>query len=146
MPLTILAPLAFDRVTYDGVRSQVVADELIGAARRRYASIVREPGSRLIGISPYDMYTQQIQRWAFTFSLRDEGNHVAVVSYARMDPAIFGNAPDDALLESRLRKMVIKNIGIMCYGRSASTNPHSVLYGNIGGTDELDVMTEEFDP
>jgi hypothetical protein len=39
-----------------------------------------------------------------------------------------------------------KNIGIMCYGRSVSVNPKSVLYGNIGGTDELDVMTEEFDP
>ena len=41
---------------------------------------------------------------------------------------------------------VTKNIGIMCYKRSLNANPKSVLYGNIGGTDELDLMTEEFDP
>ena len=66
--------------------------------------------------------------------------------YARMNPIGFGNAPDDILLRSRLRKMVTKNIGIMCYGLPLSPNPRSVLYGNIGGTDELDVMTEDFAP
>ncbi len=63
-----------------------------------------------------------------------------------MNPTIFDNAPDDALIQSRLRKMVNKNIGIMCYGRSQNTNPRSVLFGNVGGTDELDLMTEDFDP
>lgn len=32
------------------------------------------------------------------------------------------------------------------YERALSNDPRSVLYGNILGTDELDVMTEEFDP
>jgi hypothetical protein len=32
------------------------------------------------------------------------------------------------------------------YGLPLSSNPRSVLYGKIGGTDELDVMTEYFDP
>ena len=42
--------------------------------------------------------------------------------------------------------MIAKDIGIICYGREVSQNPRSVLYGNILGTDELDVMTDEFDP
>jgi hypothetical protein len=42
--------------------------------------------------------------------------------------------------------MVTKNIGIMCYGFPQSENPRSVLYDSIGGTDELDLMTEEFNP
>jgi predicted Zn-dependent protease len=91
------------------------------------------------------MYTRT-EKWAFTFSLRDEDNHVAVVSYARMDPTLFGNERDDALTETRLFKMIAKDIGIICYGREVSQNPRSVLYGNILGTDELDVMTDEFDP
>jgi hypothetical protein len=45
-----------------------------------------------------------------------------------------------------LRKMITKNLGIMCYGFPASQNARSVLYGSIEGTDELDVMTEDFDP
>ena len=79
-------------------------------------------------------------------ALRDAEDQVAVVSYARMNPVIFGNLPDDELLQSRLRKMVTKNVGIMCYGLPLSPDPRSVMYGNIGGTDELDVMTEDFDP
>jgi predicted Zn-dependent protease len=146
MPITVLPPIAVDQVTYDRGRSQVVADELISVVRQRYATVVRERNSRVIGITPYDMYTKQIQRWAFTFSLRDAEDQVAVVSDARMNPVIFGNVPDDELLQSRLRKMVIKNVGIMCYGFPLSPDPKSVMYGSIGGTDELDVMTEDFDP
>lgn len=49
-------------------------------------------------------------------------------------------------LRSRLRKMVAKNIGIMYFGMSASDNPRSVLFRNVLGVDDLDRMTEEFDP
>jgi predicted Zn-dependent protease len=146
IPVNVLPRLSFDRVTYDGDRAQIVADELIAAIRQRYTAVVSQPTARVIGITSYDMYTKQVQNWAFTFSLRDTEDHVAVVSYARMNPVVFGNAPDAALLQSRLRKMVTKNIGIMCYGLPLSPNPTSVLYGNIGGTDELDVMTEDFAP
>jgi predicted Zn-dependent protease len=141
--VTVLPPLAVDRAAFDEKRSQIVADELLTSVRREHASLFREPGARLIAITGEDMYTK-IKSWTFTFSLGN--NLVAVVSYARMDPTVFGNPPDDALVESRLRKMVTKNIGIMCYAKSVSSNPHSVLYGSIGGTDELDVMTEDFDP
>jgi predicted Zn-dependent protease len=72
------------------------------------------------------------EKWVFAFSWREPGNQLAVASYARMRPEIFGNAPDDLLLESRLRKMVTKNVGLMCYGFPLSQNPRSVLYGSIG--------------
>jgi hypothetical protein len=42
--------------------------------------------------------------------------------------------------------MVAKNIGVIYYGLPVSDNPRSVLYAKIGGVDELDVMTEYFDP
>jgi hypothetical protein len=42
--------------------------------------------------------------------------------------------------------MVAKNIGIMYYGLPISQDPRSVLYGQIDGVDELDVMTEYFEP
>ena len=50
------------------------------------------------------------------------------------------------MLRSRLTKMVAKNIGVLYYGLPLSNDPRSALYGNIGGTDELDVMTEYFEP
>ena len=54
--------------------------------------------------------------------------------------------PDEELLRSRLRKMVIKNIGMMYYGLPVSRDPRSVLYGNVLGLDDLDYMSEFFEP
>lgn len=116
MPITVLAGMSPVPATYNQSRKQINAVSLNAAMRE------------------------------FTFSVRDGDHRAAVVSYARMDPGIFGNEPDDDLLAGRLRKMVAKDIGVMCYERALSDNPRSVPYGNILGTDELDVMTEEFDP
>lgn len=146
MPITVLARMSPVPATYNRSRKQINAVSLNAAMREQYADVMRDPDSRLIGITPDDMYFENIPRWQFTFSVRDGDHRAAVVSYARMDPGIFGNEPDDDLLVGRLRKMVAKDIGVMCYERALSDNPRSVLYGNILGTDELDVMTEEFDP
>jgi predicted Zn-dependent protease len=134
-------------VTFDPVRSQTVADELISAIRQRYATLARDDRARVIGVTPDDMYMQAMRnQWLFTFSLRNSDDHFAVVSYARMDPARLGEPRDEDRLTTRLRKMVAKNIGIMYFGLPLSQDPRSVLYGNIGGVDELDLMTEYFEP
>ena len=145
--ITVLSGLAPDRQMFDSVRSQAVADELISAVQRRYDALARDDRARVIAVTPYDMYLQAMkEQWKFTFSLRSSNDHFAVVSYARMDPAVLGGRPDAERLRTRLRKMVMKNIGIMYYGLPISDNPRSVLYGQIGGVDELDRMSELFDP
>jgi predicted Zn-dependent protease len=147
MSIQTLAPLGFDRLTFDAERSQMVADRLIQAVRYRHPTLVKNPRTRVIAITSYDMYMEAMRdKWAFTFSLRSGDRRLAVVSYARMDPAKLGGAPNDALLRSRLRKMITKNIGIMYFGLPASDNPKSALFRNVLGVDDLDRMTEEFDP
>jgi predicted Zn-dependent protease len=147
MRITVLPALSFDRVTFDPVRSQTVADELITAVRQRYVRLARDGRTRVIGVTPDDMYMLAMaKQWQFTFSLRSSDEHVAVVSYARMDPSSLGARPDPGRFTARLHKMVAKNIGIMYYGLPISQDPRSVLYGQIGGVDELDLMTEYFEP
>ena len=87
-------------------------------------------------------------QWSFAFSLRSGDGRFAVISYRRMRFRNGGQPPrpSDTVLKDRLQKMVAKNIGIMQFGLPASTNPRSVLFGNILGVDDLDRMTEEFDP
>lgn len=63
-----------------------------------------------------------------------------------MDPVAYGQPPNEELLRSRLRKMVMKDIGIMYYGLPLSNDPRSVMYRNILGIDDLDRMTEHFAP
>jgi predicted Zn-dependent protease len=147
MRITVLPGLSFDRVTFDPVRSQTVADELIAAVRQRYVKLTGDRRTRVIGVTPYDMYMQAMRKeWQFTFSLRSDDEHFAVVSYARMDPSSLGARPDPGRFTARLHKMVAKNIGIMYYGLPISQDPRSVLYGQIGGLAELDRMTEYFEP
>jgi hypothetical protein len=52
--------------------------------------------------------------------------------------------PGTALESARLRKMILKNIGIMYLGMSPKSDPHSVLYDRILGLEELDEIQERF--
>jgi hypothetical protein len=67
--------------------------------------------------------------------------HLAVLSTARMgpEPGPFGHQLETA----RLRKMVTKYIGVMYFGLPQSSDPRSVLYGNILGVPDLDAMGED---
>jgi len=142
-----LPAIPSDPLTFDAVRSQVVAEELLSAIRRVYPAVTQDSSTRVIGITGDDMYLRSMAKsWAFGFSLRSDDERMAVVSYAQMDPTAFGLASDTDMLRSRVTKMVAKNIGVLYFGLPLSDDPRSVLYRNIGGTDELDVMTEYFDP
>jgi predicted Zn-dependent protease len=88
------------------------------------------------------MYIREYN-WRFAFSWRQEGRF-AVVSTARMDPVFFGRKRNDAILESRLRKMITKNIGLMYYGYFQSSDPKSVLYRSVLSIDDLDKIGEDF--
>jgi predicted Zn-dependent protease len=81
--------------------------------------------------------------WAFGFTYRVE-NRFAVVSSARMNPIILGRPADPVLLQTRLRKMITKNLGILYFHLPQSNDPSSVLYRSILGIDDLDRVGESF--
>jgi predicted Zn-dependent protease len=110
---------------------------------RRLESIYAAPGNPAvaIGLTTSDMFNSEVN-WAYVFSYRSD-NRVAVVSPARMDRGCMGlfQADDDRIM-ARLRKMVGKNLGILYFGLRMSADPASMVYGNIGGPQELDAMSE----
>ena len=93
-----------------------------------------------IGLTTRDMFNPEVN-WAYVFSYRSH-NRVAVVSPARMERGCMGVHADEARIMARLRKMVGKNIGILYFGLPMSADPASMLYGDIGGPQELDAMSE----
>lgn len=147
LKLEVLPALSLDGQAVDERRGQAIAEELISTVRRRYAQVARDPDARVISITPRDTFILAMQKqWRFAFSLRGDDRRFAVISYARMDPVAYGQPPNEELLRSRLRKMVMKDIGIMYYGLPLSNDPRSVMYRNILGIDDLDRMTEHFAP
>ena len=83
------------------------------------------------------------QFWQFAFCDRMEGRF-AVVSSARLDPVNLGEPANDELLERRLRKIVLKNIGILYYWLPTNYNPNSALYDDVNSVEDIDKMGEDF--
>ena len=139
----ILGPLTLEESVVDNRRRQLIAEPLIDLMKRGYPAEAADPAAVLVGVTTHDLYIAGHTIWRFAFSLRQE-DRFAVVSTARMDNATLGGRPDPQLLETRLRKMVTKNLGIMYFGLQQSKSRRSVLYGPILGVDDLDSIGEDF--
>jgi predicted Zn-dependent protease len=145
-PSTTLEALALDATIYDERRKQAIAESLVQFMRARYPTLAASGRARVIGITAYDMYMRARPDWRFSFSTRSGDQRFAVVSYARMDPGALGSLAKSQLAISRLRKMVAKNVGMMYFGLPPNRNPRSVLYDQVLGIDDLDRMTDDFNP
>lgn len=137
-----LPAIPLDDTLVNRRRNQISAETLIGVMREKSPNVVNDPQAIVIGLTSQDIFIQRYD-WDFAFSLRQD-DRVAVVSMARMDPVNFGEPANEVLLNTRLRKMVTKHIGIFYFGKSPSSNPRSVLYKDIMGLEELDAMGEDF--
>lgn len=135
-------PLPLRLAAIDNRRQQLVAEQIIELMKRTHPKLVADPNAILIGLTDEDMYIHK-KNWQFAFSYRTQGRF-AVVSSARMNPINFGAPADDDLLDSRMRKMVSKNIGMLYYQLPTNHDPRSVLYSNVRDVKDLDNMSEDF--
>ena len=142
LSIKTLPGLKLERSSVDWQRRQLIAEELIEFMKRGYPRLANDPRVILIGISEFDMYIRKYT-WQFSFSYRAQ-NRFAVVSSARLNPVSFGQPADQTLLDTRLRKVITKNIGILYFHLPQSNNPRSVLYKSILGIDDLDRVGEDF--
>jgi len=133
-------PLKLTSSVIDPERRQLIAEEAIELMQLGYPRLTGDPRAVMIGLTDVDMFVRE-NNWQFTFSWRQQWRF-AVVSDARMSLGAPRMSPE--IINSRLRKMVTKNIGIMYYGLRPNDDPHSVMYNRVGGIDELDYMGEDF--
>jgi predicted Zn-dependent protease len=139
--VVILPLLTPERSTYDPLRDQLIAQGLVAQMKRSYSKEASDPRAILIGLTDGDMYIRS-KDWQFAFGYRED--QLAIVSAARMNPARFGMARNDGLLQTRVRKMTVRTIAFLHQRFAPSDNPDSVLYRNLLGLEELDAMGEDF--
>lgn len=138
----VTQPLSFALATVDKRRQQVIAEEAISLMKLRYPDITSNPNAIVIGLTDEDLFIRgNDDQYAFCYRML---NRFAVVSSARMDPANFGGSGNDLLTESRLRKMLLKNIGILYYRLPMNHDPKSVLFEDVDEVEDLDKMGEDF--
>lgn len=128
----------------DHQRGQVSAQDLRDEVYLHAGGSLSEDDAVYIGLTPLDLYSQQSSyAWVFgTKAISSTGTKVGVLSTFRMNPELYGDAADDQLLETRVRKMVSKYVGLLYFGLEETSDPKSPLYGSIGGLDDLDSMSE----
>ncbi len=137
-----MAPIPLVLSTIDRRRQQVIAEEAIALMTRQYPKLAEDPNAIVIGLTTDDIYARE-KSWQFAFCYRMQGRF-AVVSSARLDPVNLGEPANAELLERRLRKMVLKNIGILYYWLPTNYNPNSVLYDEVNSVEDIDKMGENF--
>lgn len=138
----VTQPVPFALNTVDKKRQQVIAEEAINLMKARYPEIASDPNAIVIGVTDEDLFVRK-EDWQYAFCYRMVGRF-GVVSSARMNPANLGGAANDLLTESRMRKMLLKNIGILYYRLPVNYNPKSVLYEDVSAVEDLDKMSEDF--
>ena len=143
MQIRILPPMKLDQRDFALGRKQFVAEQLIRRMQENYPAQAGNPKDIVIGITDNDIYPTS-ENWRFCFGWRDGRAHMAVVSTARMGLHYLDQPLLGATSEVRLQKMVTKDLGILYFGRPLSRNPHSVMYDQILGIEELDEVSEDF--
>jgi hypothetical protein len=124
----VLGRLKLPASAFDKSRDQLISEEVVDAMQSGYAAPLGEHAV-IIGLTDRDMYPRSEPTWRYAYSHRQAS--LAIVSTARVSD-----------VESRLYKLITKNLGVLYCGYEPRSDPRSVLYGRILGPADLDEMDE----
>jgi predicted Zn-dependent protease len=143
LEIQVLPDVTIDSSSMDSQRQQLVAERLLDGMRLALPTQADDPHAILIGFTSQDIYPASMG-WQFAFGWRQGNVRAAVVSTSRMTLHYPGEPVDLDLSDTRLRKVVSKDVGLLYYGLPQSRDPKSVLYNQIMGIEELDGVGEDF--
>lgn len=118
-------------------RNQCIAEEIIASMMSAFPEISSDPDSVMIAITDEDIFPKELG-WEFTYSLHS--TRVGVVSTRRMDPAFWGDRPDNALRLASAKQMLTKYIAMQYFHIPQSFDPTSIMFSPLtpnGGFDDI---------
>jgi YD repeat-containing protein len=131
--------------SWNTVRHQLAAEDLITAMKLAYPRVAKDPAAILIGFTDEDMYIQKL-KWNYSFSFRDE-ERFAVISTAHLSE----NDDDDdkkpatsETLQKRALKILIRDVGFLYYHLQLSHDYGSIMYENVYDASELDDIGNDY--
>jgi archaemetzincin len=122
------------RTAYDPMRKQYHSTAILKQLDR----LVRAPGIRLLGVTEYDLYVPVL---TFVFGEAQLAGPSALVSLYRLQEEFYGLPPNERLLEERLSKEAVHELG-HTFGlrhcpdwRCVMSSTHSVERLDLKGAD-----------
>jgi predicted Zn-dependent protease len=141
LDVQVWEPMPLDQNVFDPLRQQASAEKLLRSLSRHGIADTMEE-TVIIAVTSRDIFEEHQPDWIYVFSYRD-GDHAAVMSTARMDEKNYGVSADPQRTVTRLRKMMTRQIGILCYRLDRVSDPNSVLCQSIMSLDDLDRIRED---
>lgn len=143
LEVKLLPPIPLDTAARDSIRMQFVALDLVDKMKHHYPQLAKDDSAVLIGITEEDMYIRNFD-WRFAYTYR-RGRRFAVVSSARLKPFLYGLPEEKELLQTRVRKVISRDIGLLVYGLPHNDDPTSLLYNEMWSVRDIDLASERFD-
>lgn len=123
----------------DPRRHQVDSERLIEHLWRTYPELARDPANILIAVTSRDIFIRTFG-WSYAENFRHNGRF-AVVSSARFHPPLFLGRWNPEWRNSRLQKMLTKNVAILYFDLPLSSDYTSLLSGGRLSGHEADLMS-----
>lgn len=131
--------VALEFTDLDPLRSQLPAEVAESRINAAYPTAVADPDVTVIGLTDFDIFIEA-RTFKWVFGMR--GGESLVISSARMAEEAWGRDHDDALSDERLRKMLLRYVGLFHLGLEENQSPLTVLYEHLDGVTQLDAMLD----
>jgi YD repeat-containing protein len=120
-------------------RGQLDADSFLDKLPSMYQSLADDPANILIAVTSRDIYASSLG-WSYTENLRSD-DRFAMVSSARLHPPSLLARANPEWSNSRLQKLLTKNIAVLYFDLPMSSDYTSMLSGGILSGAEIDLMS-----
>ena len=140
--LQVLLPVSPSEWARNAARKQFVAEDLVTVMKLAYPKLAADPEAVLIGLTDEDMYISGI-RWHYAFSYREE-ERFAIISSAHLSEGEDEKPVSREVLHKRIRRMLLRDIGVLYYRLQLSNDYNSVLYEDIEDASELDDLGDGY--
>src|SRR5690242_5303819 len=141
LSVEILPAIPLDDSVWNPRRHQVVAEDLTALMKSSLAEKVRDQSAILIGLTTADMYIRSFD-WRYAINYRDDGRF-GVVSMARLTPQRWVRRWNRALEPSRVKKMITKNVYLLCFDVPLSNDSTSAVNGAVSSPEDVDTMSDD---
>jgi YD repeat-containing protein len=137
----VLADLPFRNELVDPVRHQLDAEKCLEYLRELRPELAQDPFAITILVTSKDMFIDSFG-WAYAENYR-HADRAALVSSARLRPPPLMANWNPEWLNSRLEKMLTKNIAMLYFDLPMSSDYTSLLSGGVLSGREVDFMAGE---
>lgn len=136
---SILPPLPFDETLMNRPRRQLNAEDSLDYLRQKLPALAADPSAVIVAVTSRDLYIPAFD-WAYAENFRDDGRF-GIVSTARFHPPSWLDRLNPQWFQSRVQKMLTKNVAILYFGLPLSSDYTSLLSSGILTGTETDFMT-----